>query len=203
LRGGDKLAPEINKAMEEARQVIVVLSPNTINSPWVRKEIHTALKVERKRKDDGYRVIPLLLDGIEPATLEIWFGKEPVGVRVEVKTGGVSEALPAILAALGERLPDDKQSIQEPAAGPVAELKLKLKNARLEEVGEGKWRVKALAQLIYDPADPTRPVADSREFIFTAPLGPIEADDLRWYLENYYLWPTGVFTERAQRIEAS
>lgn len=189
--------------MEEARQVIVVLSPNTINSPWVRKEIHTALKVERKRKDDGYRVIPLLLDGIEPATLEIWFGKEPVGVRVEVKTGGVSEALPAILAALGERLPDDKQSIQEPAAGPVAELKLKLKNARLEEVGEGKWRVKALAQLIYDPADPTRPVADSREFIFTAPLGPIEADDLRWYLENYYLWPTGVFTERAQRIEAS
>src|SRR5439155_148008 len=29
-----------------------------------------------------------------------------------------------------------------------------------------------------------------------------EADELRWYLESYYLWPTGVFKERAERIEA-
>ena len=33
LRGGNKLAPEIEKAIEEARQVIVVLSPSTVNSP--------------------------------------------------------------------------------------------------------------------------------------------------------------------------
>ncbi len=60
LRGGNKLEPEINNAIEQARQVIVVLSPNTVNSPWVRKEISRALKVEKQRKDDGYRVIPLL-----------------------------------------------------------------------------------------------------------------------------------------------
>jgi hypothetical protein len=54
--------------------------------------------------------------------------------------------------------------------------------------------------LIYDPADDTRPAADSREFKFTAPLGPIETD-LRWYLEEYYRWPTTFFTERAKRIE--
>jgi hypothetical protein len=112
-------------------------------------------KVERRRKDDGYRVIALLLPGIEPSDLARWFDEEPVGVPVEVKTGGVSEALPQILAALGERLPDDKQSIEEPDARPVAELKLKLKGASTENVGEGKWRAKATPQLIYAPADRT------------------------------------------------
>ncbi|HIE01510.1 MAG TPA: TIR domain-containing protein [Thiotrichaceae bacterium] len=38
LRGGQRLAPEIKQAIENARQVLVVLSPNTINSSWVRKE---------------------------------------------------------------------------------------------------------------------------------------------------------------------
>ncbi|MEE8292718.1 MAG: CHAT domain-containing protein, partial [Candidatus Tectomicrobia bacterium] len=50
-------------------------------------------------------------------------------------------------------------------------------------------------------ADRTSREVESRPFTFTAPLGPIEADDLRWYLESYYLWPTGVFKERADRIE--
>lgn len=74
----------------------------------MRKEISKALKVEKKRKDDGYRVIPILLPGIEPSALENWFDEEPVGVRIELNIGGVSEALPQVLAALGERLPDDK-----------------------------------------------------------------------------------------------
>ena len=33
LRGGNKLAPEIEQAIEQARQVLVVLSPQTVNSP--------------------------------------------------------------------------------------------------------------------------------------------------------------------------
>jgi hypothetical protein len=199
LIGGNKLAAEIEQAIEVARQFVAVLSPNTIDSPWVRKEIHQALEVEGRRKDDGYRVIVLLLPGIEPSDLASWFDEEPVGLKIELKAGGLSEALPQILAALGERSPDDKQPIQEPDARPVSELKLKLKGANIVNVGEGKWRAKATAQLIYAPAD--RTTADSREFPFIAPLGPIEADDLRWYLERYYLWPTGVFTERAKHIE--
>lgn len=200
LSGGDKLTPAIEKAIEGARHFIAVVSVSAINSLWVQKEIEKALEVERHGKE-GYKVIPLLMPDIEPPALRPLFREEPVGVRVEDKPGGLSEALPQILEALGERLPDDRQSIQEPAARMVAELKLRLKDARVEEVGEGKWRVSALAQLIYDPADAARPAADSKEFRFTAPLGPIEADDLRWYLESYYTWPTGVFTERAKRIE--
>ena len=201
LRGGQKLKPEIDEAIEQARQMIVVISPNTVNSPWVRKEISKALEVEQQKKESGYRVIPLLLPGIEPSALDLWFDEEPVGIPVELRTGAVGEALPLILVALGEQLPDDSQPAPEPDARPVAELKLKLKSASLEQIGEGKWRVRATAQLIYDPADAARHEVDSSEFKFTAPLGPIEADDLRWYLEEYYRWPTTFFTERAKRIE--
>ncbi len=200
LRGGAKLAPEIEKAIEEARQIIVVLSPNTVNSPWVRKEIQKALEVEQQRNDESYRVIPLLLPGIEPSALALWFDEEPVGIRVELKTGSVSEALPLILAALGECLPEDHQPSQEVEAQPVAELVLKLSDAKIETV-DGKTRAKAPATLIYEPADKSRNI-ESQRYYFTAPLGPIESDDLRWYLEEYFRWPTGVFKDRAARIEA-
>ena len=36
---------------------------------------------------------------------------------------------------------------------------------------------------------------------FTAPLGPTEADKLRWYLESYYRWPAAEFEKRARSIE--
>ena len=32
-------------------------------------------------------------------------------------------------------------------------------------------------------------------------MGAIEADNLRWYLESYFLWPVGVFKTRAEAIE--
>ena len=65
LRGGNVLAPEIAQAIAQARQVLVILSPHTINSPWVRREIRQALQVQKSRQADGYRVIPLLLPGVE------------------------------------------------------------------------------------------------------------------------------------------
>lgn len=64
LRGGDVLAPDIAQAIEQARQVIVILSPHTINSSWVRREIRQALQVQKRHYAAGYRVIPLLLPGI-------------------------------------------------------------------------------------------------------------------------------------------
>ncbi len=133
LVGGNKLEPEIEKAIEEARQVIAVLSPNTINSSWVRKEIQIALEVEKRRKEVGYRVIPLLLPGIEPSALENWFDEEPLGVRIELKVGGVSEALPQVLAALGERLPDDYQPMEDVESRPVEDLVLELKDPEIKE----------------------------------------------------------------------
>jgi hypothetical protein len=201
LRVGDTLAPEIAEAIAQARQVLVVLSPQTINSPWVRREIRQALEVAQSRQTEGYRVIPLLLPGVEPSALDLWFEAEPVAVPVRLTTAGLSKALPRLLAALGERALDDLQPVQDVAAPPVEDLVLELRDPHIQTL-EGKHRVAAMATLVYAPADPAVRGVESRRFAFTAPLGPIEADDLRWYLESYYLWPTGVFKARAERIEA-
>jgi tetratricopeptide (TPR) repeat protein len=200
LRGGVKLKPEIDEAIEQARQVIVVLSRDTVESPWVRKEVQKALEVERGRKDEGYRVIPVLV-GVGHAALENWFDDEPLAVPVTVDVaGGLSEALPDLLAALGERLPDDRQRIVEVAPQPFEELILRLNDLKVV-TSDGKRKVKAHAQLVYKPAN-TAPVVESRRFVFTAPLGVIEAEELRWYLEEYFVWPVGIFKERAEHIEA-
>jgi len=147
LRGGDKLAAEIEEAIEKASQVIVVLSPNIVNSPWVRREIHKAEEVEKQRKSDGYRVIPLLLPGIEPSALTLWFKEEPVAVPVRLDAGGLDEAFPAILAALGERLPDDLQPPVKLEQHPIEDLVLELRDAAIDE-SDGKRRVKATATLV-------------------------------------------------------
>ena len=201
LCGGNTLAPEIAQAIEQARQVLVVLSPHTINSPWVRREIRQALQVAQHRQSEGYRVIPLLLPGIEPAALEAWFEAEPVAVPIQLTPTGLSEALPALLAALGERLSDDHQPVHGVAAQPVEDLVLELRDPHIQ-ITDDKRRVAATATLVYAPADPAVRRVESRRFTFTAPLGLIEDDDLRWYLESYYLWPTGLFKARAERIEA-
>jgi hypothetical protein len=199
LWGGSKLAPEIEMAISQASHFVAVLSPSTVNSPWVRREINKALEVEKCRQEDGYRVIPLVLPGITPTALENWFPDEAVAVPVEVGPGGLSAALPALLAALGKRLLTDYQPLLEPDTKPVEELVLTLVDP-LIEFGEGKRRAKATATVVYQPAGSGVRDVVSRRFVFTAPLGPIETADLRWYLESYCLWPVGVFKERADRI---
>lgn len=71
-------------------------------------------------------MITLLLPGVQPSALNLWFDEEPVAVPVELKVGGVSEALPQILAALGEQLPDDVIKQQPIATRSTAELLLEL-----------------------------------------------------------------------------
>ena len=167
LRGGDKLADGIEKAIRTACQVLVVLSPNTVNSPWVRREIRLAEQVAAERGGD-YRVTPLLLDGIEPSALALWFDQEPVGVPVKADSapGGLIQALPAILAALGEQLPDDFQAYTDSETRPLEELLLELSDPRL--VTEGQiTRVRATAELTYQAANPDKPAVRSRRFTFT------------------------------------
>ena len=198
LRGGDLLKPEIKQAIEEARHVFVVLSPQTQNSMWVRKETRLAAKVAQAKK--GYRVIPILLPGVETGALGLWFEEEPVAVPVALDPGDLQEALPRLLAALGERLPTDSPPVEPTLAAPIEDLVLKLSDPGIE-IKEGKQILSAMAVLEYHPADPAKRPVTSKRYSFTAPLGPIERDDLRWYLEDYYIWPVGVFAERAQGIE--
>lgn len=198
LAPGDELEPEVLRAIEEARCLLAVLSTHAVNSPWVRKEVQHALAVKRRRRH-GFKVIPVLLPPIEPSALPLWFDQEPVAVKVEVGPGGIEAALPRLLEALGEELPRDIEEPIRPPAPPVSELILELTDPRMVEEG-GERRPAATARLRYDPADDT-PRVESRRFAFKAPLGPIEAGELAWYLERYPQWPGGVFRERAERVE--
>ncbi|MBF0309351.1 MAG: tetratricopeptide repeat protein [Magnetococcales bacterium] len=40
-------------------------------------------------------------------------------------------------------------------------------------------------------------------FDFEAPLGPIEAEEVTWYLERYHRWPGEAFRYRAKKVEAA
>lgn len=49
LTAGDQLESEILSALEAARAVVVLLSPRTINSKWVTKEVRYALELRKQR----------------------------------------------------------------------------------------------------------------------------------------------------------
>ena len=200
LRGGDQLQPAIEQAIRDAGQVIVVLSLQTINSAWVRQEIQFAEGVAKEKKD--YRIVPLLLPGVEPSALKSWFEQEPVGINIQLDPGQLQEKLSDILAALGERAPDDTSAIAAVEVKPVAELLLELSNPKLTQLPDGAFQLSSEAELEYTPADTRlQPQVKSRPFRFISPIGQIEQDELRWYLEQYPGWPTGLFRQRAQAIE--
>jgi tetratricopeptide (TPR) repeat protein len=200
LRGGDKLDQEIRHAIADAEHYLVVLSPRTVNSPWVRREIALALAAQDAW--ESYRVIPLLLPGIEAGALALWFDEEPLGLKIGVDPGDLDAALPQILAALGHELPVDFEPPAEIAATPADELILQLRDPHIVDLN-GAQRARAGATLLFQPVDAAVRAIESRRYTVTAPLGPIELDEIRWYLEEYSRWPTGVFRQRAERIRQS
>nr|CAA6813263.1 MAG: Unknown protein [uncultured Thiotrichaceae bacterium] len=195
LRGGNKLEAEIEQGIVGASHVIAVLSPRTINSPWVRKEIQFAIT-------NNHEVIPLMLPGIEPSALGMWFDDEPVGIQVAEEPGKLDEAFAGIMAALGRRMPDDPVSDTLIQNLPTAELLLKLSRPELTRLDDGPEQLSAEAELEFIPADSAEREVVSDPFLFIAPIGQIEQDELSWYLEKYFQWPVGLFHDRAKRLEA-
>ncbi len=153
----------------------MVLSPNTVNSPWVRKEIKKSLKVEKDHPDD-YRTIPILLPGIEPAALGNWFDKEPVAIPINLDPGNLQNAMPDILSALGEQLPEEKK-VAEIKSKPVAELLLQLEDPIIK-TSKGETRACATARVSFDPKIEGQRKVESKRFDFKSPVGPIEFDEI-------------------------
>jgi tetratricopeptide (TPR) repeat protein len=83
----------------------------------------------------------------------------------------------------------------------VADLVVELWNPTLGFV-EGKPRPKATAILRYRPAAGDKEV-QTEPYDFEAPLGPLETEELAWYLERYSSWPTHPFQERARQVEGA
>jgi len=198
LRGGSKLKPEIETAIADAKHTLVVLSPNTVNSPWVRKVINKSLEIEKDRPG-GYRTIPILLPGIKPSALELWFDEEPVAIPINLEPGNLRNAMPDILAALGEQLSNDKE-VPEINIKPVAELLLQLEDPVIK-TSKGESRACATARVSFDLKIDGQRKVESKRFDFKSPFGPIEFDEITWYLEEFYRWPVGVFKTRAEKTE--
>ncbi|PSN10050.1 hypothetical protein C7271_26695, partial [filamentous cyanobacterium CCP5] len=197
LTGGDELDASIKAAIHDARDFLVVLSIEALSSGWVQKEIAYASEVAQEQ--EGYKVIPVVLPGVPRGILKPFFPNDPIHIFVKAGPNGLQEAIPAIYAALGEELPNDLQPGEPIQVEPVTELLLTLTDSHIAE-HDNIRRATATATLTYLPADQSR-VITSRRYRFEAPLGPLELDEIRWYIEKYYQWPTGVFKQRAAKTE--
>ncbi len=201
LRGGDPLWSEIRQAIDDASAYAVVVSPDALQSKWVGKELSHALEVQKKSGKGQFPVIPLSLNGTKLGVLENLFDEEPIFIPVSNDPGGVEAAMNAILVALGKRLAADVSAAPQPEAEPVEELVLELTDLKFHEQ-DGIRRASARARLVHEPATPgQREVASAQSWRLVAPIGPIEAEELRWYLEKYAVWPSHYFRDRARKVE--
>jgi tetratricopeptide (TPR) repeat protein len=201
LKGGDPLWSEVAVAIEAAAGLAVLVSPAAFQSDWVINELKHGLKVQAERGRDAFPVILLALDGTKPASLAGYFDEEPAHIPLSSGAGGATAAVHDILVALGRRLPTDRPPVAQPRPEPVEELVLKLSDLSFHEQ-EGVRRPAANAQLIYETSSGQGSVESDR-WRLIAPLGPIEAEELGWYLERWPVWPNPVLADRARKVEAN
>ena len=203
LRGGDPLESAIQAAIEAAAGLAVLVSPESLQSRWVGKELRHGLKLQAERGRAAFPVIPLSLNGTRLGVLEDFFDEEPTYISVISAPGGATAALHDILVALGLRLPTDRPPVPQPRPEPVAELVLELSDLGFDEQ-DGVRRPAARARLIYEPASAGQPeVVSEQMWRLIAPLGPIEAEELGWYLERWPVWPNPLVADRAKQVEAN
>lgn len=81
LSAGEPLTPRIRQAITEAKHFVVLLSPHACASEWVRKEIQLAREVQQSPKD-GYKVIPILYDGVMTKDIPGLLGEDIVAVTL-------------------------------------------------------------------------------------------------------------------------
>ena len=203
LRAGDPLLAEIQKAIEESSAVAVVVSPNSLQARWVGKELRHALDVQKQRGRANFPVFVLSLDGTKLGVLESLFEEEPLYIPVSSAPGGVEAAMNPILVAMGKRHPAEVPIPPQPVTEPLEELVLELTDLKFHEQ-DGVRRASARARFVYEPATPgQREVASAQSWRLIAPIGPIEAGELSWYLEHYAIWPSHYFHDRARKVEAN
>jgi len=76
LKIGDEIRPRIDEAIRIHDKLLIVLSENSVGSPWVRKEVETAfgkeIKFEAEQKQRRTVLFPIRLDDAVMKTEEAW-----------------------------------------------------------------------------------------------------------------------------------
>jgi hypothetical protein len=94
------------------------------------------------------------------------------------------------------------ETTEQPKAEPLEELVLELSDLKFHDEDGGPRRASSRARLVYEPATAEkREVRSPQSWRFIAPIGPIEAAELRWYLEKFAIWPSEYFRNRARKVE--
>lgn len=186
LLPGDALLPEIKEAIIFHEVFFLVFSPHAFESKWVEKELDFAKSLSK-------RIVTLLLDGQTTGALAWLFDTEPVAIPISSSPGGLEQAMPQILVALGLLLPIDQAAIITPplVEPPVNELCLVLEAPELYTEG-GLRRGRARAHFELELSDGGETI-ETDPFDFISPLGPIEAGRMKWYIEDY---PQAPFLEK-------
>jgi hypothetical protein len=70
LKIGDRLRPAFDEAIRVHDKLMVLLSKNSVSSPWVEKEVETAFEKERREKRTV--LFPIRLDDAVMETDEAW-----------------------------------------------------------------------------------------------------------------------------------
>jgi hypothetical protein len=70
LKIGDRLRPSFDEAIRVHDKLMVLLSENSVSSPWVEKEVETAFEKERREKRTV--LFPIRLDDAVMETNEAW-----------------------------------------------------------------------------------------------------------------------------------
>jgi len=189
---------ETREAIHAADAFVLLLSPKSIGSDAVQREVQFAL--ERAMAEPAYRLV-VLLRGMDTGAVRLLFGvAETRCLTLPPDSLWVGEAAQQIAQALGKVPADDLAAKAPEPAPPMAELMLEFFQPKLVTV-DGKHRAAGLLRLDYTPAEGGRGVRGTyTEFV--SPLGPTDAEDLRWYIEDYFRWPFDVFRDRAKGIEA-
>ncbi len=161
---------------------------HAVNSPWISREI--ALGLERAAAQPGYQVIPVLVPPLEVPSLRLFFPNEPVALQFDPAREQIEDLLSKLRVALGAALPTDAEPVVRPPAAPVGELVVELDHLALAHEGEQRFAA-ADGQAELGAARAWKRWRAGRSRCKT-PLGPVEAGELKWYLER---WPA--LAERA------
>lgn len=97
LLPGGSLDPDIAKAINESSAFAVVVSPASLQSKWVGKELRHALDVQKQRGREKLPVFALSLDDTKLGVLEQFFDGEPLYIPARSGAGGVEAAINPVL----------------------------------------------------------------------------------------------------------
>ena len=192
LRAGDRLN-DLEERVKSSRGLIVLWTAAANESQWVDREASWAR--EAREMKPGYKIL-VVLRGAQQISARRLLGEELLFIQA---SSAVEDAVSQIRMALDERAALGREPEPPRPAPLLEELVISFSDTRVEE-SDGFRRAAGRFRIEHRPAQP--PGGRGPWMEFESPLGSLELEELRWYLERYPGWPFGAFRNRAASLES-